>query len=436
VKLNIEGIFMNRILVLVAIILFYATTAFSAVPQIINYQGSLSDSGGAPINATLNMTFTLYDVASGPGTTLWLEVQSVDVVNGVFQVQLGADAGNPLNATILDDPIFLGVAVDTDAEMTPRQRVTSAAFAIRSQTVENDTLNSLSCSNGEVPKWNGSAWACAADDEGAGDITGVTTSNGITGGGTSGDIDIGADRNILQARVSDTCPAGQSIRVINDDGTVTCEVDTDTTYSTGSGLTLNGTVLSVPTNGIDASHLAPDSVGASEIADNSVGTGELVNGGVSLNDLNDNAKGVGVNGSIIVHASEFQPVQGSNNYALPFVGYITPGSTNATVCLVAPVNIPHGVTISQFEISAWDNAAILSVSMTLQGMAFSSGTVFPMANASTSGSSPSVRVFSDNTIQNGTVNGFLFTYFVTGCINSDAVAPNNTRLYAVRVRYN
>ena len=57
-----------------------------------------------------------------------------------------------------------------------------------------------------------------------------------------GEISMGG--SAVQRRVSGACADGSAIRVVNADGTVTCESDDDTTYTAGDGLELNGVQFS------------------------------------------------------------------------------------------------------------------------------------------------------------------------------------------------
>lgn len=75
-------------------------------------------------------------------------------------------------------------------------------------------------------------------------VSSVTAGTGLTGGTITSTGVIAADPAYLQRRVSGTCAAGSSIRVIASDGTVTCEADdggggTVTSLSQGTGIALS-----------------------------------------------------------------------------------------------------------------------------------------------------------------------------------------------------
>ena len=117
----------------VLIVLLLSATAAFAVPQLINYQGSLADSSGNALDTMISITFTIYDVPVG-GVNLWTETHpSVAVQDGVFHVRLGS-------VTTLTDLFsvnrWLGITVGNNTEMVPRQQIVSVAHAYRVGTVD------------------------------------------------------------------------------------------------------------------------------------------------------------------------------------------------------------------------------------------------------------------------------------------------------------
>jgi hypothetical protein len=117
-------------LFLLGLATLWLATAQAMVPSTMNYQGFLSTTDGQPLDAMVVITFRLYD-APTDGALMWEETQTVDVVQGVFSVELGS-AGSPQTEDLFDQALWLSIQVEADTEMQPRQRLTSVGFAQRS----------------------------------------------------------------------------------------------------------------------------------------------------------------------------------------------------------------------------------------------------------------------------------------------------------------
>ena len=102
------------------------------VPQLINYQGTLTDKEGSPLNGYYTMTFRIYDRAEAAITECrWGEIHAnASVRNGRFIVSLG-DQGSPIPPSLFSNlDRFIGITVDPHEEMKPRQRFASVAYAL------------------------------------------------------------------------------------------------------------------------------------------------------------------------------------------------------------------------------------------------------------------------------------------------------------------
>ena len=138
------------VLSIAVLVVLGVSTAVASVPPMINYQGKLMQPSGVPVpDGTYQMTFAIYDVPTG-GTPLWSETNgSVQVKGGLFSVLLGSVVNLPPN--IFDSPDrWFGVTVGSDPEMTPRQRIASAAYAVSAGTVSDGAVTTSKVADGAV----------------------------------------------------------------------------------------------------------------------------------------------------------------------------------------------------------------------------------------------------------------------------------------------
>ncbi len=133
----------NKLLwVSVAAVIMIAAGAQGQVPQLINYQGSLADASGNPVNnPSQSMTFKIFDAATA-GTLLWQETQTVAVTNGIFNVLLGSAVSIPLTLFDAGTSRWLEVSVGGTA-LSPRHRFGSVPYAFTSRATGSGSGNTL-----------------------------------------------------------------------------------------------------------------------------------------------------------------------------------------------------------------------------------------------------------------------------------------------------
>ncbi len=147
----------------------FATAA--PVPNLVNFAGTLKDSGGHAIQSITGVTFSLYAQEEG-GAPLWLETQNVQADGkGNYTVRLGATKaeGMPLELFTSNTARWLGVRMNGGEEQ-PRVLLVSVPYALKAADAE--TI-------GGLPP---SAFVLATPHSGAGNATSSTSTskNGVS----------------------------------------------------------------------------------------------------------------------------------------------------------------------------------------------------------------------------------------------------------------
>lgn len=155
----------------------------SAVPQVVNFSGALSDVNNKPLTGVIGVTFALYKDPQG-GVPLWMETQSVQPnKNGQYSVTLGATTshGLPADVFISGEARWLGVQVQGQSEQ-PRVLLVAVPYALKSGDAE--TLGGLPASAFLLAPAPGSGVRAEANAGSASSIPPPAAT--ITGAGTTG----------------------------------------------------------------------------------------------------------------------------------------------------------------------------------------------------------------------------------------------------------
>jgi hypothetical protein len=104
------------------------------IPQLVAYQGKLTDSTGRPVDdGSYVILFSLS--ADSIGASFWRETQTVTTQGGLFNVLLGSNV--PISADdVPHGGCFLGIRVLPSAQEFRRQRIVSVPFAFQADNAD------------------------------------------------------------------------------------------------------------------------------------------------------------------------------------------------------------------------------------------------------------------------------------------------------------
>lgn len=121
----------------------------------LQHQGRLLDPAGGPLAGPHSLNVSLWSDggASDPASRLWSATFPVTLADGYYSVTLEtSDSGAALEPSWFASDVWVGVAVDGDAELAPRQALTRVPAALTADTARRVRIADASgdCDDGEI----------------------------------------------------------------------------------------------------------------------------------------------------------------------------------------------------------------------------------------------------------------------------------------------
>jgi hypothetical protein len=116
-------------------------------PSLMTFQGRLTKPDGTPVaDGNYSIRFSLWNAASA-GTEKWNQtLNPVAVRKGTFAALL--NVASPAN--LFDGDLWLEIKIGTGAPLTPRQRLSSVAYALKANTVPDGSITGAKIANGTI----------------------------------------------------------------------------------------------------------------------------------------------------------------------------------------------------------------------------------------------------------------------------------------------
>lgn len=376
------------------------------VPAEMPIQAFLTDDDGVPVDGTVSVTLSIYDSPSS-GTALYTDEQTLNADVGSFTAYITPER------SIFEENVtlYLGMAIDGNAEMLPRPQIGAVPFAtVARQATDSMTVGGMSPSSFALADH-------APYTPGSGvDISGTEISlnlscapaQALIWDGSSWNCQDVVDYSETQRRVTGDCGAGEYITGINEDGSVECGTDQNTEYSAGAGLALNATTFSIASGGIDDSHIA-DSAGIDPTKiDGEAATlsgGANFSGTVSASTFESNnfEYSSGLTGLGMYSRPAYSFIDGGNPnvvYSTTASGYgfLRTTSSSRLLDLRATVTLPQNIRISTLVCRVRDTNSNEDLNFTarLRKRPHNSTTVETLATVQYSSSGSNTNIISRN----------------------------------------
>ncbi len=514
-------------LVIALIVAAPAVASAQQVPAEVPVQGFLTDDSGVPVDGDVTVKFAIYD-AETSGTELYSEEQTISADAGAFTAYLTPDMSIFKDNT----DIYLGLAVDGGAEMSPRIKMSTVPYAAVAgnaaslegksaadfapsdyapdwSSIQNvpadladgdddttytgsgavviDSNNGIglmsSCSTGEVLKWDGSAWNCAADENSdttytaSGAVTIDANNNiGLMSTCSSGEVlkwdgsawNCASDKDTdttytgsgpvtIDANnaigLTSTCSGGEVLKWIGGAWQCAGDKDNDTLYYPGAGLQLSpaGT-FSVKPGGIDNSMVATNAGISASKLDFSGNTGTVTAGSYKYASPKTVTKSIPIYKFHVVDPNEDDPWNVSISHAY---GWISddPNGDGADLWLSAPVDLPEGAMPQSLSCYDYDNVTDITspayynyfswyyVSFKRQrlvdGAIIANDERLASGNASTSTYSPSptLHSYTLGNIGGGAIDGDYQYWVAVHWSTRLSTTPEDMRFYGCKITY-